>query len=144
MRLYCFEISVYRVTRQLSEGKMNESWKATFDSCLTGTSFACRILSALTVGMLALSGPADITAQESAGAMEQVPLLEEVTGDFSRTIETGLPLAQAYFDQGIQMVYAFTFPVAIRSFEEAQRQDPNCAMCYWGEAQARGPFINSL
>ena len=42
------------------------------------------------------------------------------------------------------MVYAFTFPVAIRSFEEAQRQDPNCAMCYWGEAQARGPFINSL
>ena len=123
---------------------MNESWKATFDPYLTGTSFASRILSPLTVALLALSWPIDITGQESAGAMEQVPLLEEVTGDFSRTIETGMPLAQAYFDQGIQMVYAFTFPVAIRSFEEAQRQDPNCAMCYWGEAQARGPFINSL
>jgi tetratricopeptide (TPR) repeat protein len=73
----------------------------------------------------------------------EVPLLEAVTGDFSRDIETDSPLAQAYFDQGMQMVYAFTFPVAIRSFQEAQRQDPSCAMCFWGEAQARGPFLNS-
>jgi tetratricopeptide (TPR) repeat protein len=72
----------------------------------------------------------------------EVPLLEDVTGEFSRKIDTASPLAQAYFDQGMQMVYAFTFPVAIRSFEEAQRQDPSCAMCYWGEAQARGPFLN--
>ena len=36
----------------------------------------------------------------------------------------------------MQMVYAFTMAVAIRSFEEAQRQEPDCAMCYWGEAQA--------
>ena len=73
----------------------------------------------------------------------EVPLLTAVTGDFTRPVDTDVPLAQAYFDQGMQMLYAFTHPVAIRSFEEAQRQDPNCAMCAWGEAQARGPFLNS-
>jgi tetratricopeptide (TPR) repeat protein len=70
------------------------------------------------------------------------PLLDAVTGEYTRTIDTNAPLAQAYFDQGMQMVYAFTLPVAIRSFEEAQRQDPNCAVCFWGEAKARGPFLN--
>ena len=73
----------------------------------------------------------------------EVPLLTAVLGDFSRPVDTDVRLAQSYFDQGMQMVYAFTYPVAIRSFEEAQRQDPNCAMCAWGEAQARGPFLNS-
>jgi tetratricopeptide (TPR) repeat protein len=81
-------------------------------------------------------------AAAEAPVTPEVPLLTAVTGDFTRPIETDVPLAQSYFDQGMQMVYAFTFPVAIRSFEEAQRQDPNCAMCYWGEAQARGPFLN--
>jgi hypothetical protein len=42
----------------------------------------------------------------------------------------------------MQMVFAFTYSVAIASFQEAQRQDPNCAMCFWGEALARGPFLN--
>lgn len=82
-------------------------------------------------------------AGESAAPDAEIPLLTKVTGSFSRPIDTSADLAQAYFDQGIQMMYAFTYPIAIRSFEEAQRQDPNCAMCYWGEAMARGPFINS-
>jgi tetratricopeptide (TPR) repeat protein len=73
----------------------------------------------------------------------EVPILEAVLGDFTRPIQTDVPLAQRYFDQGMQMVYAFTYPVAIRSFQEAERQDPSCAMCYWGEAQARGPFLNA-
>jgi tetratricopeptide (TPR) repeat protein len=85
----------------------------------------------------------NLVAQEEGQDAEQFPLLTEVTGEFSRPVETDSELAQAYFDQGMQMVYAFTYPVAIRSFQEAQRQDPNCAMCFWGEAQARGPFLNS-
>jgi len=102
------------------------------------------------LGLVALAAaPPALVAQhdhpEQAGpeASPEVPLLGAVLGDFSRPIDTAAPQAQAYFDQGMQMVYAFTYPVAIRSFEEAQRQDPNCAMCAWGEAQARGPFLNS-
>ena len=82
-------------------------------------------------------------AAAEAVVTPEVPLLTAVLGDFSRPVDTDVRLAQSYFDQGMQMVYAFTYPVAIRSFEEAQRQDPNCAMCAWGEAQARGPFLNS-
>jgi tetratricopeptide (TPR) repeat protein len=88
------------------------------------------------------TAPSVLLAQDEAAPAE-VPLLEAVLGDFTRPIETSSPMAQRYFDQGMQMVYAFTYPVAIRSFEEAQRRDPDCAMCYWGEAQARGPFLNS-
>lgn len=97
------------------------------------------------VSGLALVASAFVAAGDAAAQGDPAsgfPLLEAVTGDFSRTIDTDSPLAQAYFDQGLQMVYAFTLPVAIRSFEEAQRQDPNCAVCFWGEAKARGPFLN--
>jgi tetratricopeptide (TPR) repeat protein len=100
--------------------------------------------------LVSLAAPVALSAQadHNHGAPEPVlppemPLLTAVTGDFTRPIDTDVPIAQAYFDQGMQMVYAFTYPVAIRSFQEAQRQDPDCAMCFWGEAQARGPFLNS-
>lgn len=93
--------------------------------------------------MAALAAAPSVLVAQDEAAPQEMPLLTEVLGDFSRPIDTDVPMAQAFFDQGMQMVYAFTYPVAIRSFEEAQRRDPNCAMCYWGEAQARGPFMNS-
>jgi tetratricopeptide (TPR) repeat protein len=52
------------------------------------------------------------------------------------------PRAQAYFDQGLRLYYGFNHAEAVRSFREAQRLDPNCAMCWWGEALAWGPNIN--
>jgi tetratricopeptide (TPR) repeat protein len=90
-----------------------------------------------------VGAPCTLAAQEGDGSDAQMPLLDAVLGMFTRPIETESEMAQKYFDQGMQMVYAFTYPVAIRSFQEAERLDPNCAMCYWGEAQARGPFLNS-
>ena len=50
--------------------------------------------------------------------------------------------AQAYFSQGFQLMYAFAKTEAGRSFREAQKRDPNCAICYWGEAWAWGPYVN--
>ena len=40
------------------------------------------------------------------------------------------------------MMYAFAKPEAIRSFREAWKRDPNCAICYWGEAWAWGSYLN--
>lgn len=51
--------------------------------------------------------------------------------------------AQAYFDQGLMLSYGFNHAGAVRSFREAQRLDPDCAMCWWGEAVALGPNINA-
>ncbi|HSQ00103.1 MAG TPA: hypothetical protein VL049_23000, partial [Candidatus Dormibacteraeota bacterium] len=50
--------------------------------------------------------------------------------------------AQAYFDQGLRLIYAFNHDEAVRAFAEAARRDPTCAMAYWGEALAMGPNIN--
>ena len=51
--------------------------------------------------------------------------------------------AQAYFDQGMALLYGFEFPKAERSFAAAVERDPSCAMCKWGQALAIGPYINS-
>src|SRR3954471_14536336 len=50
--------------------------------------------------------------------------------------------AQAFFDQGINLVFGFNHAEAIRSFREAARLDPDCAMCWWGVALALGSNIN--
>jgi tetratricopeptide (TPR) repeat protein len=63
-------------------------------------------------------------------------------GPFSRTITTSSQEAQLYFDQGIQLLYAFAPGDAARSFREAWKRDPDCAMCYFGEAWAWGSYLN--
>ncbi|MFL2555203.1 MAG: tetratricopeptide repeat protein [Candidatus Rariloculaceae bacterium] len=71
-----------------------------------------------------------------------IDLLPKVTGSLSWKITTNSEIAQSYFDQGLQLRYAYGVNEAARSFREAQRADPNCAMCYWGEAYALGSFLN--
>ena len=51
--------------------------------------------------------------------------------------------ARRYFSQGLLFTYGFNHAGAVRSFREAQRLDPGCAMCWWGEAVALGPNINA-
>src|SRR5262249_38915396 len=51
--------------------------------------------------------------------------------------------AQAFFDQGLRFLHGFNHAEAVRAFKQAQRLDPNCAMCFWGEAFALGPNINA-
>jgi len=63
-------------------------------------------------------------------------------GDYHRPITTTDPGAQRYFDQGMVLAFGFNHAEAIRSFRAAQRLDPSCAMCFWGEGLATGPNIN--
>jgi len=109
------------------------------------------VMGALSVPLVlgVFAGPSQALAQPQHDHEEvqltvpaEFPLLPAVLGPLSRPISTEAPAAQAYFDQGLQMIYSFTYPTAIASFIEAQRQDPDCAMCYFGEAWARGPFLN--
>src|SRR3954468_3226677 len=50
--------------------------------------------------------------------------------------------AKRFFDQGVNLVFGFNHAEAIRSFREAARLDPNCAMCWWGLSFALGSNIN--
>jgi len=52
------------------------------------------------------------------------------------------PGVQRYFDQGLILAFGFNHAESIRSFKAAQKLDPQCAMCFWGEALAIGPNIN--
>lgn len=83
-----------------------------------------------------------VLANVSGMALAAPPLYDNL-GSHRHPISTGSELAQQYFDQGFRLVYAFNHEEAIRSFEEAARQDPNAAMPYWGIALALGPNINS-
>ena len=78
-----------------------------------------------------------------ADAAAAPPPLYEGMGNISLPITTADPKAQAYFNQGLAFAYGFNHAAAIASFREAQRIDPNCAMCWWGEALAHGPNINA-
>ncbi len=69
------------------------------------------------------------------------PLLKGL-GTHNHTVSTKNAAAQRYFNQGLVLSFAFNHAESIRSFKASQRLDPNCAMCYWGEALSRGPNIN--
>ena len=93
------------------------------------------MLSASLALALTLLGQARPTAGDT------VPLFDNL-GDHHYPVTTEAPAAQRYFDQGLRLYYAFNHAEAIRAFREAQRLDPDCAMCFWGEALAWGPNIN--
>jgi hypothetical protein len=63
-------------------------------------------------------------------------------GDLHHPISTKNPQTQKFFDQGIDLLIGFNHAEAIRSFREAARLDPDCAMCWWGVSVALGPNIN--
>jgi tetratricopeptide (TPR) repeat protein len=63
-------------------------------------------------------------------------------GNLHRPVTTRTPDAQKFFDQGLTLVYGFNHAEAVRSFREAARLDPDCAMAYWGQALALAPNIN--
>jgi len=99
-------------------------------------------LIASTIALLAMVGCRPETAKPPGPMLVKAPLLKGI-GDAQMTISTREPLAQQFFDQGLRLAYAFDHAEALRSFSEAARLDPQCAMCAWGMAYAAGPNINS-
>ncbi len=62
------------------------------------------------------------------------------TGGFQ--IETASAEAQAWFNHGVRLRWAFEHNESVRAFRKARLLDPTCAMCAWGEAWAMGPNLN--
>ncbi|WP_291861877.1 tetratricopeptide repeat protein [Bradyrhizobium sp.] len=86
---------------------------------------------------------AEMSAASSAPAFaETEPPLWTGLGSITYKITTANERAQAYFDQGLRLAYAFNHGEAQRAFRMAQKLDPDCAMCFWGEALVLGPNIN--
>jgi tetratricopeptide (TPR) repeat protein len=105
--------------------------------------------------MLALAGcaPEDPPARAADPLVDQTAARNELAaragaplfdgmGNHQHAITTSDADAQRYFNQGMVIDFAFNHAESARSFRAAQTLDPECAMCYWGEALALGPNIN--
>jgi len=91
--------------------------------------------------------PAQPAAQPRASVYERytqpIAIFKNGLGTFTKPISSRNAEAQAYFDQGFQMMYSFAKGEAVRSFRESWKRDERCAICYWGEAWAWGSYLNS-
>jgi tetratricopeptide (TPR) repeat protein len=72
----------------------------------------------------------------------QAPRLYADLGTLRFKAGTQSGRAQQWFDQGIRLSFAFNHAEALRAFREAQKVDPACALCFWGEALVLGPNVN--
>ncbi len=109
------------------------------------------LISALVIaGSLAACSPDEVPTESDTAATENsndlatragAPLFDGM-GEHHHPITTKDADAQRYFDQGVIIDFAFNHAESVRSFKAAQTLDPECAMCFWGEALALGPNIN--
>lgn len=99
----------------------------------------------LLLGAIGCTSPEHSSESGTGSRAEQTriaPLLEGM-GSHHHPITTTSPEAQQFFDQGLVLAYGFNHAEASRSFQEAARLDPDCAMCFWGQALVLGPNINT-
>ncbi|MFN6464083.1 MAG: tetratricopeptide repeat protein [Nostoc sp. DedVER02] len=87
--------------------------------------------------ILSLVAPSEAIAQS-----RQPYTLISGLGTIHHAVSTANPQAQKFFDQGLNLIYAFNHDEAVRSFQHAAKLDPHLAIAYWGIALALGPNIN--
>lgn len=93
--------------------------------------------------LAACNAPEKIAIISDRAMPEASPIRFEGMGHHMRAITTDSAECQAFFNQGLTWAYAFNHDEAIRSFKEAARHDPQCAMAWWGIALCNGPHINN-
>ena len=58
-------------------------------------------------------------------------------------VSTAIPAAQAAFDRGLTLLYAYQSEEAQKAFRTAAQLDPQLAMAWWGIALTLGPDFNT-
>ena len=81
-------------------------------------------------------------AQEKTPPPKPADLTMTAVGRQHHPIATKSKNAQAYFDQGVTLIYGFNHEEAARSFQRAAELDPASPMPLWGIAMAVGPNYN--
>lgn len=101
-----------------------------------------RVLVIVGVFALAACGSIQGGSKTQQYVLEGGAPLFDGMGSYQREITTNSDGAQRFFNQGMVLAFGFNHAESIRSFRAAQTLDPDCAMCFWGEALATGPNIN--
>ena len=113
---------------------------------------AALILAALALALAPAKVGADATREAVGficGAEHTAPaagpvnvVLEDGIGNDHWAIRTANPVAQRWFDYGLNLYHAFYHDEAKAAFRKAMAFDPECAMCAWGEALSLGATLN--
>jgi hypothetical protein len=51
------------------------------------------------------------------------------------------PLSQTHFERGVALLHSFGYGAAQKEFQAIEKQEPKCAMAYWGEAMTLYPQL---
>jgi tetratricopeptide (TPR) repeat protein len=94
------------------------------------------------VAVVTLVVTTGVLAHEVAAPAASNQGIDPGLGSVHHSVTTKNKQAQAYFDQGMRLIFAFNHEAAIKSFTRAWELDPNLAMAQWGIAYALGPNIN--
>lgn len=65
-------------------------------------------------------------------------------GNYVKQISTTSPMAQGWFNLGLNWCYGFNHEEGVKCFQKARECDPECAMAHWGIAYGTGPFYNNV
>jgi tetratricopeptide (TPR) repeat protein len=97
-------------------------------------------LSAALAAALFAAGPS--AHEPPAGGIDPGRAIDAGLGPLQHPVSTRNAQAQAFFDQGLKLVFAFNHEGAVASFRRAAELDPELAMAHWGMALALGPNYN--
>lgn len=86
---------------------------------------------------------AGISKAGTASSPQPASAADRPLSSLSGSITSESPEARDAFDRGVRLAFRFDHGNAVHAFKEAQKLDPGCAMCFWGEAWALGPNVNA-
>ncbi|MEX1024623.1 MAG: hypothetical protein WD226_06050 [Planctomycetota bacterium] len=95
------------------------------------TTLACALLSAA------------CTSTDSTASFHGPARMYDGFDGYARAIKTDSAACQRWFDQGLQLLYGYNHDEAIRSFQQAAKEDPEAPMPWWGVSYAAGLHINN-
>jgi pimeloyl-ACP methyl ester carboxylesterase/tetratricopeptide (TPR) repeat protein len=104
------------------------------------TRTVARVVVIVCLVSLTAASPGRLSAQTAAPAL--APRLGGLS-DLHMPVSTQNAGAQAFFDQGLRLLYAFNHAEARRAFREAARLDARLAMAHWGEAMTLAVNLNA-
>jgi tetratricopeptide (TPR) repeat protein len=91
------------------------------------------------MGGMSMGSTAVMAGMQPVPPPEQLPAPIRMAGIGNGHISiTASPEAQAWFDQGLNLMHDFWDYESAKAFEQGIRVDPQCAMCWWGIAQVEG------
>ena len=93
-------------------------------------------MSAVAAAQMNMSGH-DMGQMQEVPAPDKLPAPVKMTGIGNSFLAIkATPEAQAWFEQGLNLLHDFWDYESAKAFEQSIRVDPDCAMCYWGLYQA--------